>query len=62
MGTLSKVIPSMGGYITGDSILINHLKHRSRAFVFSAALTPANTAAATASFEIIEKNSGELRN
>ncbi len=61
MGTLSKVIPSMGGYITGDSTLINHLKHRSRSFVFSAALTPANTAAATASFRLIQKETWRVQ-
>lgn len=61
MGTLSKVIPSMGGYIAGDSELISHLKHRSRAFVFSAALTPANTAAATASFRVIQNEKWRIK-
>jgi len=54
MGTLSKTIPSVGGYIAGDQELITYLKHASRAFVFSAALPPAQVAAATASFEVIE--------
>lgn len=54
MGTLSKTIPSVGGYIAGSSELITYLKHSMRAFVFSAALPPASAAAAKASFEIIE--------
>jgi len=53
MGTLSKTIPSVGGYVAGDRELITYLKHTARAFVFSAALPPAQAAAAKASFEII---------
>ncbi len=54
MGTLSKTIPSVGGYIAGSSELITYLKHSMRAFVFSAALPPASAAAAKAAFEVIE--------
>ena len=53
MGTLSKVIPAIGGYITGDPILIDFLKHKARGFVFSAALTPPTVAAAQMAFQII---------
>ncbi|MCP4537387.1 MAG: aminotransferase class I/II-fold pyridoxal phosphate-dependent enzyme [Chloroflexi bacterium] len=55
MGTLSKTIPSVGGYIAGSQDLITYLKHASRAFVFSAALPPAQAAAAKASFEVMEE-------
>ncbi len=55
MGTLSKTIPSVGGYIAGSSELITYLKHSVRAFVFSAALPPPSAAAAIASFEVIEE-------
>ncbi len=55
MGTLSKTIPSVGGYIAGSEELITYLKHSVRAFVFSAALPPASAAAAKASFEVIEE-------
>jgi len=55
MGTLSKTIPSVGGYIAGDAELVSCLKHAARAFVFSAALPPAQVAAAKASFEVIEE-------
>jgi glycine C-acetyltransferase len=55
MGTLSKTIPAIGGYIAAKSELITYLKHSTRAFVFSAALPPPAAAAAKASFEIIEE-------
>ncbi|MFQ6099930.1 MAG: aminotransferase class I/II-fold pyridoxal phosphate-dependent enzyme [Anaerolineae bacterium] len=55
MGTLSKPIPSVGGYVAGSQGLITYLKHVARAFVFSASLPPAQTAAAKASFEVIEE-------
>ena len=54
MSSLSKSIPSAGGYIAGDDDLITFLKHASRAFVFSAALPPASAAAALAAFDVIE--------
>jgi glycine C-acetyltransferase len=55
MGTLSKTIPAIGGYIAGDSELVTYLKHTVRAFVFSAALPPPAAAAAKASFEVIQE-------
>jgi len=55
MGTLSKTIPSMGGYIAGSRDLASYLKHAARSFVFSAPLSPALTAAAQMSFEIIQE-------
>lgn len=53
MGTLSKTIPSVGGYIAGKKELIDFLAHASRAYVFSAALPPAQAAAAKESFKVI---------
>ena len=53
MGTLSKTIPSVGGYVAGNRDLINYLRHASRAYIFSAALPPAQAAAAKAAFEVI---------
>ena len=61
MGTLSKTIPSVGGYITGSQELITFLKHASRAFIFSAALPPAQVAAAKASFEVIEEEPDRVK-
>ena len=53
MGTLSKTIPSVGGYIAGKKELIEFLRHSSRSYIFSAALPPAQAAAANESFGII---------
>ncbi len=53
MGTLSKTIPSVGGYVAGKKELIQYLRHASRAYIFSAAIPPAQTAAAKAAFEVI---------
>lgn len=55
MGTLSKAIPSVGGYVAGKQDLITYLKHVSRAYIFSAALPPASAAAAKAALEVIER-------
>lgn len=55
MGTLSKTIPSAGGYVAGSNELITFLKHEARAFIFSAALPPASAAAAKAAFDVIEE-------
>ncbi len=53
MGTLSKTIPSVGGYVAGKKDLINYLRHASRAYIFSAALPPAQAAAANEAFKVI---------
>ena len=54
MGTLSKTIPSVGGYIAGSSDLVAYLRHQARAYIFSAALPPAQAAAALESFRVME--------
>src|SRR5258708_3641817 len=53
MGTLSKTIPSVGGYIAGQKDLITYLRNASRAYLFSAAIPPAQVAAANESFKVI---------
>jgi 8-amino-7-oxononanoate synthase len=53
MGTLSKTIPSVGGYVAGRKELIQYLRHASRAFIFSAALPPGQAAAASEAFKVI---------
>jgi 7-keto-8-aminopelargonate synthetase-like enzyme len=55
MGTLSKAIPSVGGYIAGEKDLIRYLKHLARGFIYSAALPPAQAAAAMTAFDVIEE-------
>ena len=53
MGTLSKTIPSVGGYVAAKKEIITYLRHASRAYLFSAALPPAQAAAANESFKVI---------
>lgn len=53
MGTLSKTIPSVGGYVAGKKDVIEFLRHASRAYIFSAALPPAQAAAANEAFKVI---------
>ena len=53
MGTLSKTIPSVGGYVAGKKELIDYLRHGSRAYIFSAAIPPAQAAAANEAFKVI---------
>ncbi|MFQ5617027.1 MAG: aminotransferase class I/II-fold pyridoxal phosphate-dependent enzyme, partial [Anaerolineales bacterium] len=53
MGTLSKTIPSVGGYVAGKKDMIIYLRHASRAYIFSAALPPAQAAAANEAFKVI---------
>lgn len=55
MGTLSKTLSSCGGYIAGTSELIQLLKYTAPGFIFSAGLSPANTAAAIAALELMER-------
>jgi len=53
MGTLSKTIPSVGGYVAGKKEMIDYLRHGSRAYIFSAALPPAQAGAANEAFKVI---------
>ncbi len=55
MGTLSKAIPSVGGYVAGPVRLVEFLKHTARPFIFSAALSPGQTAAALTGLNILEE-------
>ena len=61
MGTLSKTIPSIGGYIAASTKLVNYLRHSIRPFIFSAALPPASAAAAKAALEVIEEESWRVQ-
>jgi len=55
MGTVSKALASMGGFIAGPREVVDYLKHTARAFVFAASLPPASVAAAGAALDIIRK-------
>jgi 8-amino-7-oxononanoate synthase len=55
MGTFSKSMASVGGFIAGEAGVIDYIKHRARTMIFSAAPPPASVAAALATVEIMEK-------
>lgn len=54
MGTFSKSLASIGGFIAADSVIINWLRHTCRTYIFSASMTPASTAAALKALEIVK--------
>ena len=54
MGTFSKSLAAIGGFIAADKSVINYLRHNSRSYIFSASNTPAATAAARAALEIMK--------
>jgi glycine C-acetyltransferase len=56
IGTLSKAIGVVGGYVAGKRNLIDWLKVRSRPFLFSTALTPADVAASIRAIEILSES------
>jgi 8-amino-7-oxononanoate synthase len=55
MGTFSKSMASVGGFIAGDETVVDYIKHRARTLIFSAAPPPASVAAALATVEIMER-------
>ena len=52
LGTFSKSMASMGGFITGSEDVVEDIKHSSRALIFSAAPPPSNIAAAMKALEL----------
>ncbi len=54
MGTFSKSLASIGGFIAADNDIINWLRHTTRTYIFSASATPASTAAAMEALHIIK--------
>ncbi len=54
MGTFSKSLASIGGFIAGDYPVINYIRHNARTNIFSASITPAATAAASAAIDILK--------
>lgn len=54
MGTFSKSFASLGGFIATDKEITNFLRHHSRSYIFTASITPASTAAALKTIDIME--------
>jgi 8-amino-7-oxononanoate synthase len=55
MGTFSKSLASLGGFVAGSKDAINYLKHNARALLFSASIPPASAATVLKALEIIKK-------
>lgn len=53
MGTFSKSLASIGGFVAANSTITDYLRHNSRAYIFTASATPAATAAASAALDIM---------
>lgn len=62
MGTFSKSLASIGGFIAGDADTINYLRHICRTYIFSASNTPAATAAAMEALHILQQEPERLEN
>lgn len=62
MGTFSKSLASIGGFIASDKDTINYLRHTCRTYIFSASNTPAATAAAMEALHILQQEPERLEN
>ncbi|MDS3861299.1 8-amino-7-oxononanoate synthase [Thermosynechococcaceae cyanobacterium BACA0444] len=54
VGTLSKALGSLGGYIVGSQRLVDYLRNRARSWIYTTGLSPADTAAALAALHLIQ--------
>jgi 8-amino-7-oxononanoate synthase len=55
MGTFSKSLASLGGFIAGDDDIIHYIKHHARSLIFSASIPPANAATALAALQVMRE-------
>ena len=62
MGTFSKSLASLGGYMASTKKVVEFVKHTSRPFIFSASITPASVACARKSLEILSREPQRVRN
>ena len=60
MGTFSKSLASIGGFIAADSTIIDYLRHTARTYIFSASNTPAATASALEALRILQREPERL--
>ncbi len=61
MGTFSKSLASLGGFIAADAATIDYLRHHSSALIFSASMSPANAAATLAALQIMRSEPERIR-
>lgn len=62
MGTFSKSLASLGGYMAADKEVVEFVKHTSRPYIFSASITPASVASALAALKILEREPQRVQN
>src|SRR5690606_7205305 len=62
MGTFSKSLASLGGFIASDATTIEYLKHNARSLMFSASMTPTSVASTLAALELIQKEPQHIIN
>ena len=62
MGTFSKSLASLGGYIAASEEVITYVKHNSRPYIFSASIPPSNAAAALSALNILKTEPERVRN
>jgi len=55
MGTFSKSLASIGGFIAADKVVVEYLKHHARSLIFSASISPAAAASALASLKVLKE-------
>lgn len=61
LGTLSKALGCVGGFVAGDRMLIEFLRNRARSLIYSTALPPAMCAAASVAVDIVKSDEGKRR-
>ena len=62
MGTFSKSLASLGGYMAAKNEVCEYVRHVSRPFIFCASITPSNVACARNSLEIIKREPERIKN
>jgi 8-amino-7-oxononanoate synthase len=60
VGTFSKSLASLGGFVTADTKVIDHIKHTARSLIFSASATPASIASASAALDVMQNESWRI--
>jgi 8-amino-7-oxononanoate synthase len=60
VGTLSKALGSLGGYVAGSANLIDYLRNRAPSWIYTTALSPADTGAALAAIQIVQQEPQRL--
>ncbi|MEE9439999.1 MAG: aminotransferase class I/II-fold pyridoxal phosphate-dependent enzyme [Saprospiraceae bacterium] len=61
MGTFSKSLASIGGFIAADDVTINFLKHNARSLIFSASIAPANAASVIAALDLMQEEPERIK-